>query len=534
MERTRREQNAQKERMRGGVRHTEQLRKRAPAKDSVARADSVSAAMRYRFFVGAIANREWALASLLPQFAVCRFFNDADEAAAYRDSLQKIKVNDEGVTVPDGPIFTVLEVGKPFMLAYNPQRMFGSQHPNLIAKAKLLRDKHYLQRELERLDVLERSKAATSKNLEVLEAEESNKTAAATTAATAAATDAEERKVAPLPKISRRAKRVVGEKETRKNPYAIRDANNAIKRARIHAYETLRLLRQQLEYAKMRSEGKTALDEYLEDEDEDDFEALLEDLPEHMRAIARRKREARGSAADAADTSAPKDDEHEPSKRRTRMISLEEAIKYYEHKYAQDGIKPASEEEIAREELEVEERALQSMQKAKRLKGCPRVMPDKDRSLGEAARGQEWFIATVILDTLPKSLNKGTPEATGFEHMVRVMDCECTVDRAIERAETRLASIIEDEDMDIFRTATWICPDRNFESEDARIKYRSDIMDEFQTAQRSNANAEFIKYALAQCNDAIAKPVDFEAVVGGGSETPPTGKPKKMARRQRR
>jgi hypothetical protein len=109
----------------------------------------------YKYFVGAISNFKWPLASAKPQVAVCGFFKTLEEAQAYQSQHQQYKAGSNN-TIPQGPIFLALETCRLFPLAASPQRLFGADVAALARKRDAIIRNYYRLREIEKQEVAAR------------------------------------------------------------------------------------------------------------------------------------------------------------------------------------------------------------------------------------------------------------------------------------------------------------------------------------------------------------------------------------------
>lgn len=432
----------------------------------------------YRYLVMCVSNRGWPLASMLPQFAICHLFKTKEEAEAYRDAHQRFKADGSGR--PDGPIFLVGEVGKDIMLAYNPQRMFGNERPNLIRKGKLMRKQFLLVRDAERAQVKKRVEKR-----------------------------GKDEEPAPPPAPHRR------------DPNFLRMVRSAQRRERIHAFEALQFLEKQSQHVKLQKEGQSELDACLAGEDDGEDDAMDEEwlatLPDDIRDTILEQKAARAAEKESEEeqkgesAAEEREEKEEPGPSlASRMVSVDELIAYMKRKYEKQGIKPASAEQLDAEEKAEEERLARNVPALN--KASKFTYPDQDTRLGGTEDGQVWAIVTILMDTVAPKQNRGCREAAYREHMIRVLDCAPSEDMAKRIMKERYAHVIQHTDMHYVRMNKWICFER-VTDDDGENMYREETMEEFAKGQRENAELTFIKKAVENHPNLLPKPKDYDKML---------------------
>jgi hypothetical protein len=466
-----------------------------------------SAVAGYSHYVAAVSNRRWPLASAKPQVAVCGFFGSMDQAAAYAAAHQRYKQGQPGI--PDGPIFLALECGRLFPLALSPRRLFGDQSAAAAKKRDALLRNYYRKREVERQEVAARK----------LKDERDQKAGAdaAAAAATPAIADA-------------------------------RSQRTATRRARRHAWELLQRLRAQKErlarasafLAQSRNaaagSGGGSGSGSGSGSGEGSAVEMDDEMADFLESLTEAQREALANPADAAAaaTATPKEDDGEPAVEevvprteinpapKTRVGTLDEYIAWAERHFAKQGIEPASDEMMDREEREREAAAVVGAAGAAAVVGAAGAAagsaagsaagpagsasaPPASHRLPSPPEGQAFCVGTLFFDDAGPRVNKDCPEAAGLEHVVTFFEPAASAEAAKELTEKSYAQAFKDERLFFVRTGVWCCFD-NVTDDDGLQLYREDMMAEMFAGSAENHMLKFVEKALEQRPDMLPIP----------------------------
>lgn len=428
----------------------------------------------YPYFVGAVSNFGWPLASALPQVAVCGFFRTLEEAQAYQAKHQRYR---EPGGLPLGPIFLALETGRLFPLGATPRRLIGDQSAVLARKRDAIIRNYYRKREADKAEV----------------------------AARKGKVDAE---------ASGAPDEVPADARTRRT---------AQRRARRHAWELLERLRAQrakIERARALLSKSPAGGAGAEGEDDEEMQEFLESLTPAQRAAlsqsqekhaeeqAEEEKQGREREAEAAAEAAPKAAAEAAAEAapeaaaeagrvtmtnptpNTRLGSIEEYIAWAERHFARRGIRPASDEMMDEEERRAEAEELRrlapsSSSGSARVGAYPLPPPPED--------AQRFCIGALFFDTTTeKRLNKELPQAAGREHVVAFFEPFPSPESARAALEGSYKSTLTEERLVYVRVGEWCCFDRVTDDDGEQI-YREEMIGEIFAGNAENSLLKFVE-----------------------------------------
>jgi hypothetical protein len=464
----------------------------------------------FTHYVAAVSNRRWPLASAKPQVAVCGFFRSQEEAAAYAAEHQRYK---PGGAIPDGPIFLTLECGRLFPLALSPIRLFGKDSAASAKKRDAMLRNYYRKREVERNEVAAR-KAEEEK------AAGRHEAGSATAPAPATASD---------------------DKIKVTDPRVLRTAS---RRARRHAWELLQRLRSQkdrlaraaayIRAQEAASEGAAlggaasgsaaAATAELDDELADFLEGLTDAQRRALAAPAPSPEEA-AEGQTAVEPVVPRTEINPAPK--TKLGTIDAYIAWAERHFAKQGIVPASEEMMDREDRELEERAVASAKETGAGSGtgsgtagegsaqatAPPSAPastagassSPSHRLPPPPENQQHCVGAIFFDDTGSRLNKDCPDAAGMEHVVTFFEPAGSAEAARTLVEKVYGANLREERIMFVRTGVWCCFD-NVTDDDGLQIYREDMISEMFSGSAENHMLKFVEKALEQRPDMLPIP----------------------------
>lgn len=439
----------------------------------------------YPYFVGAVSNFGWPLASALPQVAVCGFFRTLAEAQAYQAKHQRYK---EG-GLPLGPIFLALESGRLFPLGATPRRLIGDQSGILAKKRDAVIRNYYRKREADRAEVAARKGKVDEDP--------------AATAPAAGTVDARTRRTAQ-------------------------------RRARRHAWELLQRLRAQqtkIDRARTLLAGPGgaagAAAGAAGEEADEEMQEFLESLTPAQRAAlsasqekAREEEEAEAAVeaeakgGDEAETTpaaaaATSDPSAPPSiinpTPNTKLGTIAEYIAWAERHFAKQGIVPASDEMMDEEERRSEAEELKRLAKRAAASSAAfsaaKAFPGSGSAPAAASShlppppedGQRFCVGALFFDTTTeKRLNAELPQAAGREHVVTFFEPFPSAEAARSALEGSYKNAFTEERLVYVRVGEWCCFDKVTDDDGDQI-YREEMIGEIFAGNAENSLLKFVE-----------------------------------------
>lgn len=415
----------------------------------------------YKYFVAAVSNLRWPLASALPQVAVCGFFPNFEAAQDFQTKHQRYK--DSGASVPDGPIYMILETARLFPLGLSPRRLLGDQSEQLARKRDAVVRNYYRKRNLDKQEVARRKGKEDAPGKED---------------AAAAGKDVEKDK---------RLKRTVQ------------------RRARRQAWELLqRLYAQKDRVGRARQaillEAPGDSDELLDAEMSDFLASLSEAeraaFAEGARTAAAAGDAAAGDAVGATEVQAKKLTE---VAKNTRLGSIDEYITWAVQHFKGLGIEPASEVMMDAEERK------QELEELAKVHGGAGFSPHSQFSLPKAEGGFEYCVGTIFFDTSGEALNADCPEALGKEHVVTFFEPFATAEAAKAALESTYKRTFSEEKLFYVRMGQWCCFDHVTEDDGHQV-YREEMIDEMFKSHAENSMLKFVEESFKHRPDVLPIP----------------------------
>ena len=451
----------------------------------------------YKYFVAAVSNIRWPLASVLPQVAVCGFFRTLPEAQAYQAAHQKYKPIPPSAAssipaLPQGPIYLALETARLFPLAASPQRLFGADAALCARKRDAILRNYYRVRQLDKDDVASRK----GREDEVTP--------------TTSKADIEKDK---------RLKRTIQ------------------RRARRHAWELLQRVRAQkdkVERAKVILQAKMAAKEMIaggagagagageagadaeeelrEDEEMRDFLASLSDA---QRASLLRSQKEDVKYQGEEEEEEDKEDgpvavaraEIEVAKN-TKLGTLDDYLVWAENHFRRQGIVPSSEEMMDEEEKEEELAQLAKIHRREEsttAAAAAAAASTSDSLPPPPDPSQVFCIGTIFYDTTGDSLNKAMPEAAGKEHVVTFFEPHASAESARSALENTYKNAFTEEKVFYVRVGQWCCFDHVTEDDGEQI-YREEMVEEMFKGHVENGMLKFVEESLSHRPDLLPIP----------------------------
>jgi len=424
----------------------------------------------YPYFVGAVSNFGWPLASALPQVAVCGFFRTLEDAQGYQAKHQKYRPDGK----PLGAIYLALESARLFPLGATPRRLIGDQSHLLARKRDAIIRNYYRKREADRAEV-----AARKGKME----EEPAATA------TDAATDPRTRRTA-----ERRARRHAWELLQRLRAQKIK-----IERARTLLVATKS---RSPEGAGSASGAAGAAAGASVDEADEEMQEFLESLTPSQRAAL-----SQSQQEDAEKSEEKEKEEEEPIERdvsappsginpapNTKLGSIDEYISWAEKHFAKRGIRPASDEMMDEEERKQEVEQLRKLARAAAPAAPPAGAAAAATSLPPPPEdAQRYCIGALFFDTTTtKRLNAEMPEAAGREHVVAFFEPFPSAEAARAALEGSYKGTFTEEKLVYVRVGEWCCFDKVTDDDGDQI-YREEMIGEIFAGNAENSLLKFVE-----------------------------------------
>jgi hypothetical protein len=424
----------------------------------------------YKYFVAAVSNLRWPLASALPQVAVCGFFPNFEAAQDFQAKHQRYK--DSSTSIPDGPIYMILETARLFPLGLSPRRLLGDQSEKLARKRDAVVRNYYRKRNLDKQEVARRKGKEDAPGKED---------------AAAAGKDVEKDKRLKRT-VQRRARRQAWELLQRL--YAQKDR---VERAR------------QAVLLETKSAPGGDSDELLDAEMRDFLASLSEAERAAFAEGARTAAEGGGAGAGAAgDAVSPATEVHAKKltevAKNTRLGSIDEYIAWAVQHFKGLGIEPASEDM-----MDAEERKQELEELAKVHGGAAGFSPHSQFSLPKAEGGFEYCVGTIFFDTSGEALNADCPEALGKEHVVTFFEPFVTAEAAKAALESTYKSTFSEEKLFYVRMGQWCCFDHVTEDDGQQV-YREEMIDEMFKSHAENSMLKFVEESFKHRPDVLPIP----------------------------
>jgi len=437
----------------------------------------------FPYFVAAVSNFGWPLASALPQVAVCGFFRTLAEAQAYQAKHQRYR---EG-GLPLGPIFLALESGRLFPLGATPRRLIGDQSQLLSRKRDAIIRNYYRKREADRAEV-----AARKGKVDDDAGEEGEK------AGHDAAADA-------------------------------RTQRTAQRRARRHAWELLERLRAQkskIDRARQLlaaaaggggggSGSGAAGGGDGEEDDEEEMQAFLESLTPAQRSALMQQQEEEGKGKGEKEEEGEAGEAGEEGEAvpppnvstinptpNTRLGSIDEYVAWAEKHFAKRGIRPASDEMMDEEERRAEAAELARLNgraAGGAARAGPFAVPPSSPSSSHnhlpppPEESQRFCIGALFFDTTtPKRLNAELPQAAGREHVVAFFEPFPSAESARAALDKTYKTTLTEERLVYVRVGEWCCFDRVTDDDGEQI-YREEMIGEIFAGNAENSLLKFVE-----------------------------------------
>lgn len=426
----------------------------------------------YKYFVAAVSNIRWPLASVLPQVAVCGFFPTLESAQVYQAEVQRYK--DEARTLPDGCIFMVLETARLFPLATSPRRLLGDQSVHVAKKRDAVLRNYYRKRQLDKQDV--------------------------------AARTGKEDTVAPKP---------LSGAELEKDKRLKRTVE---RRARRQAWDLLQRLYAQKARVDRAREAVTT--EKLEDLEDAEMKDFLASLTESERAAFAQ----RGGAGTGAGTGAGagagtgagagasvampeaelREAEVEMEKKtevakNTRLGTIDEYIAWAIAHFKSIHVSPANDDMLDAEEKELEAEELA------RLHGKRKGEGTAAHTLPAPPAHQNFCVGSIFYDTSGEALNADCPEAMGKEHIVTFFEPFATSDAARTALESTYKGMFSEEKLFFVRMGQWCCFD-HVTDDDGQQLYREEMIGEIFKSHAENSMLKFVEESFKHRPDVLPIP----------------------------
>jgi hypothetical protein len=429
----------------------------------------------YKYFVAAVSNIRWPLASVLPQVAVCGFFPTFESAQAYQTEVQRYK--DEARSIPDGSIFMVLETARLFPLATSPRRLLGDQSVHVAKKRDAVLRNYYRKRQLDKQDV--------------------------------AARKGKEDAVAPKP---------LSGSELEKDKRLKRTVE---RRARRQAWDLLQRLHSQKARVDRAREAVTT--ERLEDLEDAEMKDFLASLTESERAAFAHRGAASGEAtgggagggagagagAGGGGVTMPEMELREAEvqmerktevAKNTRLGSIDEYIAWAIAHFKSINVSPANDDTMDAEEKEREALELARLHG----KSGEGVAPAAHK-LPPPPANQNFCVGSIFYDTSGEALNADCPEATGKEHIVTFFEPFATSDAARSALEATYKGMFSEEKLFFVRMGQWCCFD-HVTDDDGQQMYREEMIGEIFKSHAENSMLKFVEESFKHRPDVLPIP----------------------------
>lgn len=415
----------------------------------------------YKYFVAAVSNIRWPLASVLPQVAICGFFPTLESAQTYQMAVQRYK--NEARTLPDGCIFMVLETARLFPLATSPRRLLGDQSVHVAKKRDAVLRNYYRKRQLDKQDV--------------------------------AARTGKEDAVAPKP---------LSGAELEKDKRLKRTVE---RRARRQAWDLLQRLYSQKARVDRAREAVSA--EKVEDLEDAEMKDFLASLTESERAAFAQRASGAGAGAGHSDASGagavamPEVEEVQMEKKtevakNTRLGTIDEYIAWAIAHFKSINVSPANEDMMDAEEKEREAEELS------RLHGRSEV-GTSSYELPPLPAHQNFCVGSIFYDTSGEALNADCPEAMGKEHIVTFFEPFASADAARTALETTYKGMFSEEKLFFVRMGQWCCFD-HVTDDDGQQLYREEMIGEIFKSHAENSMLKFVEESFKHRPDVLPIP----------------------------
>jgi len=433
----------------------------------------------FKYFVAAVSNIRWPLASALPQVAVLGFFPSLESAQEYQAAHQKYKPGTNS-SIPDGPIFMIMETARLFPLGISPRRLLGDQSVHLAKKRDAVLRNYYRKRQLDKQDVNSRKGKEDAQTPKPISGAELEK--------------------------DKRLKRTVH------------------RRARKQAWELLQRLyaqKDRVERAKqalLRSSGETAAGAGAGAGSGDFGDEADPEMRDFLASLTDAEREAfiKGPDVEVGEES-DKVPELQAKKltevaKNTKLGSIDEYIEWAIQHFKNQNVEPANDDMMDEEERRQELAELSRIHGSTaggdggdRTKSSTSYLPAVEGYSAAGHSTEGYCVGTIFYDTSGEALNADCPEAIGKEHIVTFFEPFATAEAARNALETTYKNLFAEEKLFFVRMGQWCCFDHVTEDDGQQI-YREEMIGEMFKSNAENSMLKFIEESFKHRPDVLPIP----------------------------